>query len=80
MPDNIFFKLRTFIGSLLKLITFLRYYIFRAYSIIVDLFYRAYSIVDIVTYLRAFSNTFLNTLTALSLVNFGEPRNVGPRI
>ena len=46
MPDNLFIKFK------LKLIPFLRYYIYWAYGIIVDLFYWAFSIVDLVTYFR----------------------------
>ena len=39
-----------------------------AYSIIVNLFYRTHSIVKLFTYFRAFSNIFLNKLTALCQV------------
>ena len=38
---NLNFTLRTFIGSMLKFIKFLRYYIHPPYTIIVDLFYQA---------------------------------------
>ena len=54
--------------------------IYRAYRIIVDLFYRAYSIVNLFTYFRAFSNIFFNILTTLCWVYFGGPRNVGSSI
>ena len=55
-------------------------YIYQAYGIIADLFYRAYIIVDLLNYLRAFSNIFLNILMALCRVHFGGPRNVGLKI
>ena len=43
-------------------------------------FYQAYSIVDLSTYFKAFSNIFSNILTALCWVYIIIPRNVGPRI
>ena len=49
------------------------------HQIIVNLLYRAYSIVNLLTYLRAFSNIFLNILTAHSRVYIIIPINVGPR-
>ena len=44
----------TFIGSMLKLITFLRYYIYQAYNLIVKLFYRAHAIFDLFVILELF--------------------------
>ena len=44
--------------TMLKFITFLRYYIYQAYSFIVNLFYQAYGIVNLFTYLRAFRTYF----------------------
>ena len=54
-------------------------YIYRAYCIIVDLFYRAYSIVNLFTNFRAFLDKFLSILTALCPVYIIIPINVGPR-
>ena len=59
------------------------YYIYRTYSIIVDLFYQAYSNVDL--FYRAYSNVDLFTYfrafwTYYCRVYFIGPRNVGPRI
>ena len=70
----------TFFGSMLKLIKFLRYYIYRAYTIIVNLFYGAQTIVDLFTYFRIFSNNiFQNKLMSLYRVYKVIPGNVGQR-
>ena len=49
------------------------------YSIIVDLFYQAFSIVNLFTYFIAFLNIFSNILTTLCWVYNGRLINVGPR-
>ena len=55
-------------------------HIYRTFSIIVDLFYRAYSIVNLLTYFRAFLNIFLNIITDLCRVYIIIPINIGLRI
>ena len=55
-------------------------HIYQAYNNIVDLFYRAENIVDLLTCFRVFLNIFQNILTPLCRVYNGSPRNVGPRI
>ena len=77
---QLIFELRTFVGSMLKLIEFLRHYIYWAYSIFVDLLFWANTIVDLFSYFRAFSDIFLNILKALFRVYIIIPINVDPRI
>ena len=53
---------------------------YQDYSIFVDLFYREYTIVNLLPIFRAFSNIFKNILTPLSRTYLGSPRNIVPRI
>ena len=48
-------------------------------DIIVNLYYRAYSIVNLITYFRAFSNIFSNILMPICRAYMIILRNVGPR-
>ena len=50
-------------------------YIYRAYSIFVDLFFRHWPFVNLFTYFIHFSNTFLNKLTLLCRVYIIIPRS-----
>ena len=68
------------LGTNKMLIPFLRYYIYRDYSIFVNLFYREYTIVNLFPIIRAFSNIFFELINALSRTYIGGLRISIPRI
>ena len=59
---------------MLKLNTFFRYYIYRAYSTIADLFYRAYSIEDLFTYFDLLEHIFEHINAPLSVLYYNTEK------